>query len=375
MTHGTSARSGGLSGYWTDAGQERGGPHRGIAWRIAWERATREAAALQLPALSAVAGLIAGLSVTMTWQAAADTPLAVLLAAGAAAALAALRPREPTVAALREADRPHEPSRLVAQMQHELRTPLNTVIGFSEVILHELHGPLGNARYQEYAAHISESGGRLLKASEDALAVAATMSALLADRRERRRDRLPVALLVQEAWAMLEGPAGGVRLDMEDCSNIAVECDRAATSQALQHLLAEAIGRTVPGGAVLARTRCDRTAHCIEVMVEPCGTIENSPSYRPQGPGSTNDGLCLILARSLIEAQGAQLSFAAGPHARAWSACVAFPATAARLPALSRRRLSEMARRRAVPAYREDVAAVPLAAARASSQSPAAPPG
>ena len=51
----------------------------------------------------------------------------------------------------------------MAQMSHELRTPLNAVIGFSDVMLRELHGPLGNARYQEYAHHISESGGRLLE--------------------------------------------------------------------------------------------------------------------------------------------------------------------------------------------------------------------
>src|SRR4029077_13822819 len=38
-------------------------------------------------------------------------------------------------------------SELMAQMSHELRTPLNAVIGFSEVMQHELHGPLGSARY------------------------------------------------------------------------------------------------------------------------------------------------------------------------------------------------------------------------------------
>ena len=74
---------------------------------------------------------------------------------------------------------------LMAQMSHELRTPLNAVIGFSEVMLRELHGPLGHARYQEYAHHISESGGRLLKSSEDALAVTEAMSAL--DRRSHAR--------------------------------------------------------------------------------------------------------------------------------------------------------------------------------------------
>ena len=58
---------------------------------------------------------------------------------------------------------------LMAHMSHALRTPLNAVIGFSDVMAHELHGPLGKSRYQEYALHIRESGGQLLKSSEDAL--------------------------------------------------------------------------------------------------------------------------------------------------------------------------------------------------------------
>ena len=89
---------------------------------------------------------------------------------------------------------------LMAQMSHELRTPLNAVIGFSEVMLRELYGPLGHARYQEYAHHISESGGRLLKSSEDALAVTEAMSALIADRMQGSRERLTAGSLVREAW-------------------------------------------------------------------------------------------------------------------------------------------------------------------------------
>ena len=83
------------------------------------------------------------------------------------------------------ADAAAEPGAMLAQMQHELRTPLNAVIGYSEAMLCELHGPLGHIRYREYAAHIGESGGRLLKAAEEALAVIETLSARLAERENR----------------------------------------------------------------------------------------------------------------------------------------------------------------------------------------------
>ena len=121
--------------------------------------------------------------------------LAFLMATGAAAALLTLSGRDGADAAGPRSDpgaaTTKDLSELMAQMSHELRTPLNAVIGFSELMLHELHGPLGNARYQEYAHHISESGGRLLKSSEEALAVTEAMTALLADRGDARRERRP----------------------------------------------------------------------------------------------------------------------------------------------------------------------------------------
>jgi signal transduction histidine kinase len=48
-------------------------------------------------------------------------------------------------------------------VSHELRTPLNAVIGFSEILSHELYGPLGSPQYKEYAAIVHDSGLKLLK--------------------------------------------------------------------------------------------------------------------------------------------------------------------------------------------------------------------
>src|SRR5258706_11665099 len=48
-------------------------------------------------------------------------------------------------------------------MSHELRTPLNAIIGFSEVMKHEMFGPVGSAKYLEYTRLIHESGAHLLE--------------------------------------------------------------------------------------------------------------------------------------------------------------------------------------------------------------------
>lgn len=53
-------------------------------------------------------------------------------------------------------------SRFLASMSHELRTPLNAILGFSEVMMNELLGPIGNDAYKTYAKDIHGSGDHLL---------------------------------------------------------------------------------------------------------------------------------------------------------------------------------------------------------------------
>jgi signal transduction histidine kinase len=387
MTQGTSTHGSGLSGCWKDAGHERADRAwrrwmAGSDWRIDWARTTDGPAPLQLLALSAIAGLALGLLVNVSWRGATDGGsgsvilLAILSTTCAIAAVVARRLGKSVAAPQprQDHDTPDGPSRLLAQMHHELRTPLNAMIGFSEAMLRELHGPLGHARYQEYVAHISESGGQLLKASEDALAVAATMSALVADRRTLRRERLPATELLREAWAASAVPGRHIRLRMDDGCASEIECDRQATSEALQHLLEEAAVRTLPCGAVAVR---GGRRH-IEIAVEPVTPARDrgvgdpaDASGRPTGH-SAGDGLRLVLARSLIEMQGATLSLSAGPQAEAWTARIALPATTRGQKPWGRARLIAGNRRSPGPARRVGFAAG--AAARASAGSPAAPP-
>lgn len=51
-------------------------------------------------------------------------------------------------------------------VSHELRTPLTAIIGFSELMSHQLHGPLPS-EYRDYADIISENGRHLLQLVDD----------------------------------------------------------------------------------------------------------------------------------------------------------------------------------------------------------------
>ncbi len=60
----------------------------------------------------------------------------------------------------------------LANLSHELRTPLNAIIGFSEMMLSELLGPIGSPTYRDYVGAIHESGRHLLDVIDDVLDIA-----------------------------------------------------------------------------------------------------------------------------------------------------------------------------------------------------------
>ncbi len=60
----------------------------------------------------------------------------------------------------------------LSRIGHDLRTALNAIMGFSEIMTHKLHGPLGHPKYEEYVKHVRFSGESLLAVSDEVLALA-----------------------------------------------------------------------------------------------------------------------------------------------------------------------------------------------------------
>jgi signal transduction histidine kinase len=127
----------------------------------------------------------------------------------------------------------------LANMSHELRTPLNAVLGFSEMISGELHGP-ASPRYSEYARDIYTSGKYLLSIIEDLL----DMSRIELGQFSLREETVSIPELVSDLvrFTAQRAQEKGLRVA---CSNLAslpkIYADPRAIRQALLNLLTNAI--------------------------------------------------------------------------------------------------------------------------------------
>src|SRR5215813_8917452 len=205
-------------------------------------------------------------------------------------------------------------SEFLANISHEVRTPLNAVIGFSEVMEQGLFGPLGHAKYREYARDIHQSGTYLLEVINDIL----DMSKIEAGRMALDIDNVDVADIVEDSMKVVAQAAADrdIALSRHGPSKLMVEADRRALKQVFLNLLSNAVKFTRDGGSVdvhLSRTRGlvriaikDTGIGIPEVDIvklgRPFEQVENQFSKSHQG-----SGLGLAISRALIELHGGSL--------------------------------------------------------------------
>ena len=206
-------------------------------------------------------------------------------------------------------------SQFLANMSHELRTPLNAILGFSEMISHQVLGPLGVARYGEYAGDINKSGQHLKSLVDRMLDLAEAESQRLVV------ARAPVAIgaVVKESVASLElfARRSGVRVTLrEPDAWPVVEGDEAKLRQALVNLIHNAIKFTPNGGEVeisasarnghfairIADNGMGMEPDMLDSVVRPFHRLKHAFDGEHQGAG-----LGLPFAKVVIELHGGSL--------------------------------------------------------------------
>ena len=116
---------------------------------------------------------------------------------------------EELIAARREAEQASSAkSDFLAKISHEIRTPLNAIIGFSEVMMEERFGPIGNDRYRQYLKDIHASGGHLISLINDLL----DLSKIEAGKLELTFASVSLNDLTQQCVAIMQPQANRERI-------------------------------------------------------------------------------------------------------------------------------------------------------------------
>ncbi|HEX3809362.1 MAG TPA: PAS domain-containing sensor histidine kinase [Rhizomicrobium sp.] len=160
-------------------------------------------------------------------------------------------------------------SRFLANMSHELRTPLNAIIGFSEVMTHQMFGPVGSKRYLEYSHLIHESGGHLLELINGIL----DMSKIEAGKFELSEEIFDLKDLIEQSvrFVKLQAERAGLALKTDVSADATtIFADKRAIKQLIVNLLSNGVKFTPRGGEI--RVRATRDARGIEIAVSDTGT-------------------------------------------------------------------------------------------------------
>ena len=211
---------------------------------------------------------------------------------------------------------------VLARISHEVRTPLNAIIGFSEVMIDERFGALGNERYVEYMKDIRASGERVIAIINDLndLSRIETGKLDLAFANQNLND------LVEQCVAVMQPQANRERIIIR--TSLAhtlppVVADARALRQIALNLIGNSIHLANAGGQVIVSTAMSDFGDVVlRVRDTGHGLNDNEVAaamepFRTQAPAdqTSGSGVSLSLTKALVEANRAQFQIKTGPHA------------------------------------------------------------
>lgn len=233
-------------------------------------------------------------------------------------------------------------TRFLSMVSHELRTPLTAIIGYTDLLLRQIHGSLTERQYQHQVA-VRKAADRLLSLINGLLDVTRLESGLVTLHPERLSLREAFDACLREAGqraAESEVELIGVLSDERQ----AVEADRERLLQIIAILLENAIKFTPPGGSVTLSA--DQNGDTVRVSVSDTGLgvapdeivrvwdrlHQADSSLRRRFGGS---GLGLAIVRHLVELHGGTVSAASDGRGQGSTFTFTLPLATGDRPSLS----------------------------------------
>ena len=206
-------------------------------------------------------------------------------------------------------------SEFLATMSHELRTPLNAILGFSEMIVQEIYGKIGNDNYKDYASHIASSGKHLLTLINDVLDI----SAIEAGKRRIDLEDVDVLGILNDCLTYIQHDADKKSIEVVSKTSgtpRSIIADHTGVKQIILNVLSNAVKYNQDGGKISVETRFSPDAFTLIVqdtgvgipkasltgVTEPFFRLQANPHLAQEGTG-----LGLAIVKSLVEQHGGRL--------------------------------------------------------------------
>ncbi len=211
-------------------------------------------------------------------------------------------------------------SDFLAKMSHEIRTPLNAIIGFSEVMMEERFGPVGNDRYKEYLRDIHVSGTHIMSLVNDLL----DLSKIEAGKLELTFEAVGLNDVVRECAALMQPQANRERIIIRTSLSSSlppVVADNRSLRQIILNLLSNAVKFNSAGGQVIVSTLYEESGEVV-LRVRDTGhgmsegdIVKAMEPFRQLSTSRTGGGtgLGLPLTKALVEANRAAFQIDSTP--------------------------------------------------------------
>jgi signal transduction histidine kinase len=205
-------------------------------------------------------------------------------------------------------------SAFLANMSHELRTPLNSVLGFTQVILEGLDGPLTTNMTADLQL-IEKNGQHLLNLINDVLDMAKIEAGRVSLVLERINPRELVEDVFETAGSLAREKSLYLKVDSAVAPDLTLMADHTRLRQVIINVIGNAIKFTESGGITVHLAQqddrlqlriCDTgigiPANKLETVFEAFSQIDTSTTRKAGGTG-----LGLPISRRLVELHGGRL--------------------------------------------------------------------
>ncbi len=145
---------------------------------------------------------------------------------------------------------------LLSAMHHNFKTPLNGILGYSEIIMSEMMGPIGQETYKSYAQDIHGAGKDLLQLIDNLLELKELETAEFA----LEEASFPIESMISECFKKVSGDAKKAGVDLScrvDKEPPNLFGDKSRLQQVIHSLLENALKFTPSGGKIIVSARQD----------------------------------------------------------------------------------------------------------------------